>query len=114
MVQKFVGQYGYRSEAASKLAVDFKSLSHAVRVYQQAIEILDTGVVTFPRPNAAKLLQIKKGEANLEEVKALLQTLDDEVQVKLETTVQRKKTPELQADAELWLSEVLRDLYNLG
>lgn len=113
MVQKFVEQYGDRSEAASKLAVDFKSLSHAVRVYQQAIEILDTGVVTFPRPNAAELLQIKRGEANLEEVKALLQSLDNEVQVKLETTVQRKKTPELQADAEQWLSEVLRELYNL-
>lgn len=113
MLQKFVDQYGDRSKAAAETAIDFKSLSHAVRVYQQAIELLDAGVVSFPRPNAAELLRIKKGEADLEEVRTLLQTLDDEVQLKMETSVQRKKTPELQASAEKWLSGVLLELYDL-
>lgn len=111
MVQKFVDQYGERSTAASKTDVDFKSLSHAVRVYQQAIEILDTGKVTFPRANAAELLRVKQGLADLEEVKALLQSLDEEVLRKMETSTQRKKTPELVAEAELWLVKTLRELY---
>jgi hypothetical protein len=111
MVQKFVDQYGERSTAASKTDVDFKSLSHAVRVYQQAIEILDTGKVTFPRKNAAELLRVKQGLADLEEVKTLLQTLDEEVLRKMETSTQRKKTPELVAEAEFWLVKTLRELY---
>lgn len=113
-LQKLVTSYGVRTNAAAKADVDFKSLSHAVRVYQQAIEILDTGKLTFPRANAAELLTIKQGRADLEAVKLQLKALDAEVLAKLETSTVRKKTPELVAQSEQWLLQVLRELYVLN
>lgn len=113
-LQKLVTSYGVRTNAAAKADVDFKSLSHAVRVYQQAIEILDTGKLTFPRANAAELLTIKQGRADLEAVKLQLKALDAEVLAKLETSTVRKKTPELVAQSEQWLLGVLRELYCLS
>ena len=111
---KLVEAYGDRTNAAAVTDVDFKSLSHAVRVYQQSIELLDHGVVTFPRPNAAELLSIKQGKADLEYVKSELKRLDAEVLEKMKTTKMRPRTPELEAQAEQWLLSVLRELYGLG
>lgn len=113
LLQKKVGEYGERTQAASTADVDFKSLSHAVRVYQQAIELLDTGKMTFPRPNAAELLKIKTGEGDLEAVKQQLRDLDAEVLQKVETTTLQKRTPELDEEAEVFLLNFLRDLYSL-
>jgi hypothetical protein len=113
-VQKLVKQYGERTTRASETDVDYKSISHAVRVYQQAIEILDTGKLTFPRWNAAYLLEVKQGKRDLEEVKDLLVLLDNDVQAKMLTSTVRKKTPELVAEAEQWLLSKLQELYDLG
>ncbi len=79
-VEKLCEQYGDRSTRAAKEDVDWKSLSHAVRVYQQVIELLETGFITFPRPNAKFLLEVKSGEIEIEAVKELLGQLDDRVQ----------------------------------
>lgn len=55
-------QYGERARAAkSNKGVDWKALSHAVRVGRQALELLATGFVTFPRPEATRLVAIKTG-----------------------------------------------------
>jgi len=112
-VVKVIDKFGDRTNAAAETDVDFKSLSHAVRVYQQAIELLDTGRITFPRPNAEFLLRVKQGKEDLEQVKRLLMALDDEVQDKIKSSTMRKKTPELQAEAEAWLQDVLFELYNI-
>lgn len=113
-VRKQIRKFGVRAQAAAEADVDYKSLSHAVRVYQQSIELLDTRLIKFPRRNAAELLMIKQGQANFEEVKVLLQKLDDEVLAKQKTTTLQPKTPELVAQAEEWLLSVLRSLYNLN
>lgn len=112
-VEKLIDAYGERSTKAAKTEVDFKSLSHAVRVYQQSIELLETGKLTFPRPNAAQLLEIKEGRANLEEVKALLKSLDAEVQEKILTSTVRPKTPELEAKLEKFLLSTLYEMYEI-
>lgn len=113
-IVKVVKQFGDRSNAAAETDVDYKSLSHAIRVYQQSIELLETGTITFPRPNAEFLLSVKQGKEDMESVKALLISLDDEVQQKIATSTMRKKTPELVAEAEQWLEEQLMELYNIG
>ena len=76
-VSQLVDQYGERSTKAAETDVDWKSLSHAVRVYQQVLELLDFGVISFPRPNVSSLLKIRNGELPLENVKDLLRNLDD-------------------------------------
>lgn len=78
-VLKLVVSYGERSTRASETDVDWKSMSHAVRVYQQVLELLEFGRITFPRPNAESLLKIRMGQYSLESVKDLLRDLDDSV-----------------------------------
>jgi predicted nucleotidyltransferase len=112
-VQKLVSEYGERTNRAAKEVVDYKSLSHAVRVYEQALELLDTGRLTFPRPNADYLRSVKQGLVPLEEVKARLLELDEEVLAKQESSTQRRKTPELVEASEEWLLTKLRQLYLL-
>jgi hypothetical protein len=105
-VEKLIEQYGDRSTAAAEIDVDWKSLSHAVRVYEQVIELLQTGNITFPRPNAAKLLSIRKGEFKLESVKDLLRDLDDTTTDLVETSVLPSSDvirKQVEADFYVWL-----------
>jgi len=112
-VEKLVSQYGERSTKAAETDVDWKSLSHAVRVYQQVIEYLEHGFITFPRPNALALKAIKLGQVPLESVKDLLCDLDDSVQEKLKTSTLptgawlREKLDDVLFD---WLSLEYQDL----
>lgn len=110
-VQKLVDQYGERSTRASETEVDWKSLSHAVRVYEQVIELLTTETVTFPRPNADDLRQIKNGEIALEDVKNRLAELDDRVNELLEVSELPEVDDKLRAEVENVLYEWLRRLY---
>lgn len=109
-VEKLVDQYGERSTKAAETDVDWKSLSHAVRVYQQVIELLETGWVTFPRPNAANLLKIKKGEHELESVKALLRDLDDQTMEMVRAST-LPKSDELRVAVDNTLYDWLQKLY---
>lgn len=62
IVAGVVADYGARARAAATNdGIDWKSLSHAVRVAHEAIELLSTGHITLPRPEAAELLAIKQG-----------------------------------------------------
>jgi hypothetical protein len=54
--------YGDRSRLAQLGGADWKALYHAVRVTEQTIELLTTGEVTFPRPNAEDLVKIRLGD----------------------------------------------------
>lgn len=69
IVARIVAEYGHRALAAEQnQGVDWKALSHAVRIAQQAIELLTTGDVVFPRANAAHLLAIKTGQLEYQPV----------------------------------------------
>jgi hypothetical protein len=68
--------YGERVRQAERNdGVDWKALSHAVRVGHQTIERLETGELTFPRPNAKLLLRIKRGELEFKRVEEKLELL---------------------------------------
>lgn len=112
-VKKLVDSYGHRTQAAAEMEVDRKSLMHAVRVYQQALELVQTGKMVFPRSNAAELLEVKTTRP-LEEVKTLLLSLEASLEKAMETAkVLPAKTPELEAELERWLLEELRFRYGL-
>lgn len=112
-LDKQIDKYGTRVSLAADIDVDYKSISHAIRVYQQSIELLDTGTITFPRPNAAFLLSVKQGKEDPEAITKLLNDLDEQVKVKLETTALPRKSQELVAQSEKWLSSILVERYNL-
>lgn len=74
--EKVWENYGERArQAMTNDGIDWKAVSHAVRVAGQAIELLDTGRITFPRPDAAYLLGIKLGQYPYSEVSAELEEL---------------------------------------
>lgn len=73
---RLVSEYGKRAlMAETQQGIDWKALSHAVRVGNQAIELLQTGFVTFPLPNAAHVLSIKRGERLYQDVAAEIEEL---------------------------------------
>ena len=68
--------YGARSRLAlSNEGIDWKALSHAVRVARQARELITTANIVFPRPDAEELLAIKAGKLEYLTVAALLEDL---------------------------------------
>ncbi len=71
--QKSLGQYGDRAKAAVTDGVDWKAMLHAVRIAKQTKELLDTGHITFPRPEKDLLLKIRHGELSYEEVSEIIE-----------------------------------------
>jgi hypothetical protein len=71
-------------QAEANEGVDWKALSHAIRVGTQSLEYLRTGFVTFPRPDAAHLLEIKLGNLPFaqvgEEIEGLLEEVEEAAQ----------------------------------
>lgn len=73
-LKEIFSNYGQRALLAEKNeGIDWKATSHAVRVAREAEELLLTGNITFPCPEAKLLLAIKKGELPYKEVEALIE-----------------------------------------
>jgi RNA repair pathway DNA polymerase beta family len=80
-LQKIMNNYGKRALLADQQnGVDWKALSHAVRVGTQAIELFKTGNITFPLVNAAHILEIKTGKILYQEVASEIERLLIEVE----------------------------------
>jgi hypothetical protein len=80
---KIYDQYGSRARMAeTNDGIDWKALSHAVRVGQEAVELLKTGQVTFPLLNADHVKDIKQGKLPYkvvsEEIEELLVQVEQE------------------------------------
>lgn len=66
--------YGHRAQMAERNeGIDWKAVSHAVRIASQAKELLLTGNVIFPRPDRELLIKIKTGQVPYEEVNQLIE-----------------------------------------
>lgn len=106
IMRRIVEEYGHRArQAARQEGVDWKALSHAVRVARQAIELLSTGHLLFPRPEAKHLLDIKLGLLTYQEVAAEI----DELLPAAEQAATRSTLPE-QADLA-WIDDFVADVY---
>jgi len=81
VLKRLFDEYGQRAlMAESNQNIDWKALSHAVRVGRQSIELLETGYITFPRPERQHLLDIKLGnlpyKQAAEEIEELLPAVE--------------------------------------
>jgi hypothetical protein len=64
-LNRSIASYGKRAyDAKDAKGMDTKAISHAVRVANQAIELLQTGNITFPRPEAEHLKDIRFGRVS--------------------------------------------------
>lgn len=106
ILQRLVDEYGQRAlQAESQQGVDWKALSHAVRVGTQAIELLKTGHITFPLPNAAHVLAIKTGSVPYQEVSAEIEALLEAVESEAE-----KSLLPVKPDQE-WIADFVARVY---
>jgi hypothetical protein len=90
VVQRLVDEYGKRAlEAERNQGVDWKALSHAVRVGREALELFETGRIVFPLAGAVHLRQIKGGKIAYREVAAEIESLLERV----ESAARRSRLP---------------------
>jgi hypothetical protein len=72
-VQNSLRRYGKRAHAAANAAgVDWKAMSHALRVSWELRDILSTGEIVFPLRYAGTILRVKQGQVPLEKVQEKL------------------------------------------
>jgi len=90
-LEKYYAEYGERSKLARQnQGIDWKALSHAVRVCMQAISLLSTGKIELPMKegNVTLLKDIKAGKLSFDEVANLIeQYQDDMMRAKEESTL---------------------------
>jgi RNA repair pathway DNA polymerase beta family protein len=108
VMRRIVDEYGHRAlQAESNQGVDWKALSHAVRVARQAIELLRTGEVIFPRPEAAHLKAIKLGELPYAQV---AEEIDDLLPA-VEREAEASMLPPFADQA--WIDDFITEIYGL-
>jgi predicted nucleotidyltransferase len=106
IMAKIVDEYGKRALMAEKQeGVDWKALSHAVRISQQALELFQTGKIEFPRHNAEELKMIKTGLYEYKQVAELIENLMEAV----EAEAPNSSLP-TEVDYE-WIDQFVFDVY---
>ena len=88
--QKTLHEYGERAkQAAENKGIDLKAQYHAVRIAREAEELLTEGFITFPRPEAKLLLDIRNGALKPEYVSSVI----EEGMVRIEEAQVKSKLP---------------------
>ena len=90
-------QFGNRARASAK-GVDFKALSHAVRVISEVEELIDEEFITFPLKNRVYVTRIKEGHESLDDVMDYLDNKLNIVQKKLEKSNLPERSDEVFID----------------
>jgi hypothetical protein len=80
IVRIYYDHYGDRArKAANDEGIDWKAISHAFRAAYQVRELFTEGTITFPRPEALFLLEVKQGQRKYKNVAPMLEDLVEEV-----------------------------------
>jgi len=82
ILNHFINKYGKRALMTEKnLGVDWKAVSHSIRIAYELKQIYETGNIQFPLNNAEWLVKVKKGQLDyLTEVSPVLDSLMDDVE----------------------------------
>lgn len=100
--------YGERAIQAMKDGgADLKALYHAVRIAHEAEQLLTTGEITFPRPEAELLLRIRRNEVSHEAMAAMIETAVGRI-----NEAQVKSSLPWDPDTK-WMEDFLYDTYKI-
>lgn len=113
-MEKVLGAYGERVKEFEGQGVDWKALSHAIRIVEQVVELSTKGTITLPRPNADYLRRVKAGEVDLDDALAVMADTFTTAENAIDASILKDRTPELEADFTEWKLEKLRLLYRLS
>jgi predicted nucleotidyltransferase len=78
-VKNLLDNYGNRAKDAQDDKADLKACYHAVRIVKEAKELLSEGTITYPRPEASLLLDIRGGKYSFDELKDIIDVEIDEL-----------------------------------
>lgn len=70
-----------RKDSFEQYGYCVKNACHTVRLLEQGIELLSTGKITFPRPNAYWLQQIRNGDCRFEDIEKRVNNLFDKLRL---------------------------------
>lgn len=112
-IEKSLSNYGDRVKEFDGHGVDWKALSHAIRITEQVIELSECGCITFPRPNAEFIRSVKAGELSLEDATDYLDREFARIDEAVAKSVLQARTPELDVKFREWKIEQLRHLYGV-
>jgi uncharacterized protein len=79
-----------RKEEIRKYGYSPKNAMNMLRLMEQGVELLETGQIKFPRPNAGDLLKIKRGEVSLQTIERKYAELEK----KLDDAYEKSTLPE--------------------
>jgi hypothetical protein len=101
-------KFGDRARAAqANEDVDWKAMSHAVRVGRQSLELLRRGRITFPRPEAEHLVEIKTGKLPYAQVA-------EEIEYLIERIKEVEKVSLLPTEPDLkWMEQKTLEAYEM-
>lgn len=106
-LQRRFDEYGKRALLAERNeGLDYKALSHAVRVNSQAKELLETGFITFPRPDRELLLKIKTGQMDYKEVANLIEDGLEQLHIS-QANSSLRETPN-----QAWIDDFIVNVYS--
>lgn len=106
-LQKRFDAYGHRALLAERNeGCDWKALSHSVRVNSEAKELLETGFITFPRPDRELLLKIKTGQMQYKEIATLIENGLEELE-----TIQSNSILQDEPNYQ-WAEDFVYDVYS--
>lgn len=75
MGERGQGKHGQRPELEEKFGFDTKAAMHVVRLLGEGIELMQTGQITYPRPNREVLIAVREGKYDMEFLKEMTDTL---------------------------------------
>ena len=68
------GKHGQRPELEAEFGYDVKGAMHMLRVLSEGIELMDTGTITLPRPDADFLKDVRNGKYTWDHVEEIANT----------------------------------------
>lgn len=89
--EKGQGKHGQRPELEAAFGYDTKAAMHAVRLCGEGIELMETGIITYPRHNVDQLLRIRRGEWSLDKVNSVVSALLQKLEEAREKSALREK-----------------------
>jgi predicted nucleotidyltransferase len=73
------GKHGQRPELEAQFGYDSKAASHLIRLMYEGIELMNTGRLTFPRPEKDLLLEIRRGKWSIDRIKKHFTELEQQL-----------------------------------
>lgn len=106
-------KYGERSKE-SHTGGDWKAISHAIRIANQGIELLETGRITFPSPIKDYLLLIRNGEIDKLITDSVMNEYLKTLKEVQKTSDLQPRTQELTNSFNTWLQNKMLSFYGIG